>query len=122
MARRAKQSRPRQGARLVELRQAARLTQQELADLLQEPQSNIAFWEHSEKPPRSDVLARMAKAFGVGVEDILNVNGGTSSPARKSAPSGRVARLFDEVSRLPRRQQDKVVEFVSAFVRQYREE
>ena len=34
---------------------------------------------------------------------------------------GNIQQLFAEVSALPRRQQDKVVEFVSAFVRQQRQ-
>jgi hypothetical protein len=35
--------------------------------------------------------------------------------------TGKVRKLFEEVSRLPRRQQEKVVEFVSAFVKQYQD-
>jgi hypothetical protein len=34
--------------------------------------------------------------------------------------STKVRNLFEEVSELPRRQQDKVVEFVSALVEQYK--
>jgi hypothetical protein len=30
-----------------------------------------------------------------------------------------VQKAFEEVSRLPRRQQEKIVKFVTAFVRQY---
>jgi len=30
-----------------------------------------------------------------------------------------VQKVFEDVSRLPRRQQEKIVEFVSAFVKQY---
>jgi hypothetical protein len=54
--------------------------------------------------------------------EILNVSAGeflgrkTNKP--KARATGKVRQLFDEVSGLPRRQQDKVVEFVSAFVRQ----
>ena len=29
------------------------------------------FWERSEKPPRSEVLPKMAEALGVSVEDLL---------------------------------------------------
>ena len=31
-------------------------------------------------------------------------------------PSGKIRRIFEQVSKLPRRQQKKVVEFVEAFV------
>jgi transcriptional regulator with XRE-family HTH domain len=113
----ARAARPRQGARVAELRRAAGLTQVELAHLIGEPQQNIAYWEQSDKPPRSDVLQRLAKALGVSVEDILDID---ALPPRQYGPMGKVRRVFDEVSKLPRRQQDKIVEFVSALVDQYK--
>jgi len=36
-------------------------------------------------------------------------------------PAGKLRKVFEEVSALLRRQQDKVVEFVAAFVCQYRQ-
>lgn len=48
------------------------------------------------------------------------VFGWLSLPAKPRA-TGKDQQLFEEVSALPRRQQDKVVEFVSAFVRQQRQ-
>jgi hypothetical protein len=38
---------------------------------------------------------------------------------RKSGPISKVQKIFDEVARLPRRQQDKIVEVVSALMTQY---
>ena len=105
--------RPAQGARLAEFRKAADLSQYELARLLALSQANIAFWELSDKPPRSEVLLKMAEVLGVTVEALLS-----GRPSRKGGPVGRVRKLFEEVSALPRHQQDKVVEFVSAFVAQ----
>jgi transcriptional regulator with XRE-family HTH domain len=107
-----------QGERLLRLRQAAGLTQEELAELIGESQSNIAFWEQSDKPPRSDILPKMAEALGVRVEALLN---GNSRPERKGGPTGKVHKVFEEVSQLPRRQQEKIIEFVSAFVNQYKQ-
>lgn len=118
MARKLTKPRARQGARLVELRQAAGLTQQEMAKLLGVHQSNIAFWERSDKPPRSDILPQMAQALGVSVEDLLDSERSPSSK-RQSGPTGKVREVFERVARLPRRQQEKIVEFVSAFVNQY---
>jgi transcriptional regulator with XRE-family HTH domain len=109
--------RPRQGARLAALRRATGLTQAELAEHVGEVQPNIAYWEQSDKPPRSDVLPKLAKVLGVSVEDLLSAD---VLPEPKHGPVGRMQKLFAEVSRLPRRQQDKVVEFVEAFVSQYR--
>jgi len=109
--------RPRQGARLAALRRAAGLTQAELADLVGDVQPNIAYWEASEKPPRSDILPKLAKVLGVSVEDLRSAD---LDPEPKRGPVGRMQKVFADVSRLPRRQQDKVVEFVEAFVSQYK--
>ena len=102
----------------MQLRRDAGLTQTELAELVGEPQANIAFWERSTKPPRSDVLPKLAKILAVRVEDLLDVE--TSLPQRRSGPVGRVAQVFDEVRKLPRRQQEKVADVVAALVEQYR--
>jgi transcriptional regulator with XRE-family HTH domain len=119
MPRKAKvsKSRPEQGARLRELRLAAGLSQTELARRVGVPQPNIAFWERSEKPPRSDVLPAMAEALGVRVEDLLT--SGASAEGlrmRKRGPVGKMQEVFELASRLPRRQQEKIVEWVTAFV------
>ncbi|HVH72141.1 MAG TPA: helix-turn-helix transcriptional regulator [Candidatus Dormibacteraeota bacterium] len=114
--------RARQGRHLAELRKAAGLSQTELAEVLEVPQSNIAFWEQSDKPPRSDLLPKMAEALGVTVAELLNVNGEMAIAKRSSRPPGKVRKVFEDVSRLPRRQQEKIVEVVSALVSQYGQE
>jgi transcriptional regulator with XRE-family HTH domain len=87
------------------------------------PQPNIAFWEQSEKPPRSDVLPKMAEALGVSVEDLLIVESGktatTKAAKSNGRPAGKVREVFDRVSKLPRRQQEHIVNWVSAYVSQY---
>jgi len=101
----------------VQLRKAAGLTQAEVAHLVGEKQQNIAYWEQSDKPPRSDVLPKLAEVLGVSVEVLLSID---AAPKRRGGPVGQVRRVFEEVSRLPRREQKKVVEFVSALVSQYK--
>lgn len=109
--------RPHQGARLLELRKAAGLSQIELAHLIGERQQNIAFWEQSDKPPRADILSRIAEVLAVSVDQLL---GTQPAPTRRAAgPVGKVRRAFAAVSKLPRRQQDKIVEIVDAMVEQY---
>ena len=123
MPRKSTKSRPPQGVRLAELRKAAGLSQYELASYVGVPQANIAFWERSEKPPRSEVLSKMAEALGVSVEDLLIGETGKAA-SRKAAksngrPAGKVREVFDRVSKLPRRQQEHIVNWVSAYVSQY---
>jgi transcriptional regulator with XRE-family HTH domain len=113
-----KGARPAQGARLLALRRAVGITQIELAAYLGVPQANITFWEWSDKPPRSDVLPKLAEALGVDVKALLEID---AKPQRPSArPPGKLRRAFEEVQKLPRRQQDKIVETVEALVEQYK--
>ncbi|MEI9998538.1 MAG: hypothetical protein WDO13_04915 [Verrucomicrobiota bacterium] len=56
----------------------------------------------------------MAKVLGVTVEELL----GQPKPSRVISPGGRARQLFEAVSRMPRRQQDKVLDILEPFVRQ----
>ena len=111
-------TRPKQGSRLAALRRSAGLTQTELAQLVGETQQNIAYWEQSERPPRSDVLPKLARILGVQIEHLLD---GTDLPkTRRAGPVGRVQKIAGTVASLPRKQQERIVETVSALVEQYR--
>ncbi|MGH9931726.1 MAG: helix-turn-helix domain-containing protein [Pyrinomonadaceae bacterium] len=123
MPRKSTKTRPPQGMRLAELRKAAGLSQYELARYVGISQANIAFWERSEKPPRSDVLPKMAEALGVSVEHLLIVDA-EKTASRKAIksngrPAGKVREIFDRVTKLPRRQQEHIVNWVSAYVSHY---
>ena len=114
-AKASKGPRPKQGAHLLVLRQKAGLTQTELAAFLGVPQANIAFWEWSAKPPRSDVLPPMAKAFRVRIDELL-VGANVTPLARRSGPVGEAQRLFDQVRALPRHHQRKILDMIAAML------
>jgi transcriptional regulator with XRE-family HTH domain len=123
MGRRLTRPRPKQGAHLAQLRKVAGLSQAELARTVGESQGNIAFWEVSAKPPRSDVLPKLAKALGVSIEDILVSDSAISANkirSQKTGPTGKLRKLFEEASKLPRHQQDKICEFLSIFLKQFK--
>jgi transcriptional regulator with XRE-family HTH domain len=101
-------------SRLRTFREAAGLTVRELARQIDEQHTNVLYWETSGNLPRSNVLVPMAKALGVTVEELL----GQAKPSRVSGPGGRARQLFEAVSRLPRRQQQKIVDVVEALVAQ----
>ena len=107
----------RDGARLKKLREAAGLSQRELARQIEDRQSNVQYWEASGKLPRSDLLAPIAKALGVTVEDLLGEPAPRQRPAR-----GRLQQAFEEASNLPRRQRDQIAKVVNALVTQARHE
>jgi len=96
------------------LREAAGLTQQQLADQLGVDQSNIAFWERWGKAPRGEVLPAMAGALNVSVDELLGV---TPPKPKKQAAKGRLQQLFETASKLPRRQQEKVADFLENYLR-----
>lgn len=119
MSRRTSRTPPKQGAHLAALRRAAGLTQAELADAVGVPQTNIAFWEFSDKPPRSDVLPKLATVLGVSVVVLLAPS--APPPAtKKRGPAGRLFKAFEAASSLPKRQQQLVEQFVSTLVAQRR--
>lgn len=100
---------------LRKLRIAAGLSVRELARQIDQQPTNISFWERTGKTPRSEVLVDMARVLGVSVEQLLG-----EIPARKgqSNPAGKLGRAFEAVSKLPRRQQQKIIEVVEALVAQ----
>jgi len=81
--------------------------------VLNRPQ--VAGFELPGDSPRSDVLAPMAKALGVTVHELL----GEPKPGRAVTPGGKLGQVFERVSKLPRRQQDKIIEVVNALVSQH---
>ena len=79
------------GKKLVALREAAGLTQQQLADQVGVDQSNIAFWERWGKAPRGEVLPKMAQALGVTVDELLGV-----APPKRRVAKGQLQEAFQE--------------------------
>lgn len=110
-----KKDRPPLGLRLTELRQAAGLTQAQLAERIGVHPSNIGFWELSGTPPRGEVLPKLTHALGVSVDEFLGV---TPPKPKKQAAKGRLQSVFESASKLPRRQQQKIAEVVEALVAQ----
>jgi transcriptional regulator with XRE-family HTH domain len=100
-------------SRLRALREAAGLSQRELARVLELDSSIISFWEKTGKIPRSEVLLPIAKALGVTVEDLL---GETENKRTRPVAGGKLGQIFERASKLPRRQQQKIVELIEPFV------
>lgn len=110
-----KHQRPPLGERIATFRERAGLSQQQLADALKVNQQMIAYWERRAVTLRPGQLAGLADALKVSVEELL---GKAAPKARGSGPAGKARQVFEAVSRLPRRQQQKIVEVVEALVAQ----
>jgi transcriptional regulator with XRE-family HTH domain len=100
-------------SRLRALREARGISVRELARQIGEDSSNVSFWERSGTLPRSNVLIPMSKALGVTIEELLG-----EKPSRVVSPGGKVRQLFEEVSKLPRSQQEHIAKVVSALLAQ----
>ena len=106
------------GQHLASLREAAGLTQVALAERLGVHRSNIGFWERWDKPPRGDVLPRLAQALGVTLEDLLQT--GAQLKMQHPPIKGKLQKVFEEASRLPRRQQQKILDIIEPFIQKHK--
>lgn len=111
-----KYERPPLGSRIAALRERAGLSQQQLADALGINQQMVAYWERRAATLRPEQLASLADALKVSVDELL---GKPAPRVRGNGPAGKVRYVFEKVSRLPRRQQQKIVEVVEALVAQH---
>lgn len=106
--------RPEFGARLHALREAAGLTQAQIADKLGISPRAYAFWEREPVSLRAEQIATLADVLAVTADEIV----GRSQPKRRGpGPAGKLRQVFEQASKLPRSQQAKVAEFVEAFVK-----
>jgi len=101
------------GKRIAEARQRAGLTQVELAKKLGVTQQVVAAWERRNVALRAEQIRTLAEALGTTADYLIGIS---ASWKGTKGPSGKVRHVFEQVSKLPRRQQQKVVEFVEAFV------
>jgi transcriptional regulator with XRE-family HTH domain len=107
------------GARLHALRQRSGLSQQQVAERLGLTQRAYSHWERYSVALRPEQLQQLAALFQVPVEELL---GATAQQKRALAgPTGRMRRLFEQASKLPRSQQEKIAAVLEAFVNQHTE-
>ena len=101
------------GNRISQTRIQAGLSQAALAEKLGITQQAVAALERRTNGVRSDTLTKLASAIGVSTEELL----GNNTPRSKTRPvKGKLLQVFEAVAKLPRRQQEKVAEFVEAYV------
>ena len=104
------------GARLHAAREAAGLTQAQIAERLGVTQTAYGVWERYPVALRPEQIEQLAGLLNVSVEYLF---GRDSGRARGKGPAGKLRQVFEKASQLPRHQQNKVAEFVGAFVKQH---
>jgi len=97
---------------LVALRENAGLGVRELARQLGIHHTTILKWETAGKVAKADYLIPMSEILGVTIEELL----GHPKPRRATAPGGKLGHVFRQVSELPRRQQQRIVDVVEDMV------
>ena len=80
---------------LVKLRKANKLTQIELAEKLQYSDKNISKWERGDALPDVVVLSKLAKLYGVSVNDFLAEELSVDQPSISSQKKQRT-KVFDK--------------------------
>jgi transcriptional regulator with XRE-family HTH domain len=103
------------GERLVAAREEAGLSQRDLADKLDITQRALSWWERQPVALRPEQIAQLAAALGVSADYLLGVS---TAKKRGTGPTGKARRVFEAVSKLPRHQQQKIVDVVEALVAQ----
>jgi transcriptional regulator with XRE-family HTH domain len=108
-------SRPRTafGERLAYFRRSRGVTQKQLAEELGITQSAIANWERRSVTLSPEQIATLSRVLGISLDELFGTN---SIPKELIFPGGRIRDVFTEVGRLPRRQQEKIVDVVEAYV------
>ena len=93
---------------LAKLRGDAGLTVRGLARELGINHTTVLKWEQTGHVAKTEFLIPMASLLGVTIDELL----GQPSPRKSAAPGGKLGQVLREVSELPRRKQQRIVEVV----------
>jgi transcriptional regulator with XRE-family HTH domain len=93
----------------------------QLAERMHTTQKMIDYYERRSPNPTLDVMQKIAAALEGNLTQLLGEEAVSVRVPRKCGPTSKVQKVFDEVARLPRRQQDKIVEVVWALMTQYQQ-
>jgi transcriptional regulator with XRE-family HTH domain len=105
----AKHPRPPFGQRLNDLREQAGLSQAQVAQKLGIAQRTYSQWERRPVALRHDQLEALADALGITLAGLV---GTPEAKPRGTGPAGKLRRVFERASQLPREQQKHVLRVV----------
>lgn len=101
------------GKRLFEARQNAGLSQTQVSELIGVPQQTYAGWERKKCAIDPECLAKLAQIFDVSVDSLVGVD---IKPKRRGGPRGKALRLFEELGKLPRSKQNRILGVVEDLI------
>lgn len=101
------------GARVHAAREALGLSQAQVADKLGITQPSYALWERDAVALRPEQLSGLAGILQVSVDELVK---GAEQRRGNGGPVGKARRVFEEVSKLPRHQQQRIVGVVEDMI------
>jgi transcriptional regulator with XRE-family HTH domain len=101
----ARTKRPELGERIAQARQQAGLTQKQLAEKLGTTQRVLTYWEREAAGLRADQIAKLSEVLDVSTDYFF----GRSTKRRGNGPTGKARLIFEEVSKLPRNRQQRIL-------------
>ena len=104
------------GSRLVELREKKGFTQSRVAAQLGISPRAYAFWERKPVALQAEQIARLADIFEVSADLIV---GRDAAKPKRNGPKGRLEKLFEVASDLPRVQRDRIAAILEPFVKEH---
>ena len=103
------------GAHLASLRKAAGLSQAQLAEAVGIPQRSISFYERQATSIPSNLLPKFAEALDVSIEVVLGLPVEDDAKSKRG-PKSELEKRFEQIRKLPRKEQKLVVEVLDRFV------
>jgi transcriptional regulator with XRE-family HTH domain len=101
------------GEKLLAARQQAGLSQIQVAEKLGITQQTYAGWERRTTSLKPEYISKLSALLNVSVDYLLgHENGGK----RKGGPTGKARRVFEEVSKLPRHKQQRILGIVEDLI------
>lgn len=104
------------GERIAQARQAAGLSQVELARKLGVTQQMVGYLERQPVALRPELLLQLSSVLEISVDELL---GQPVKASRATGPTGKLRQLFATASKLPRAQQEKLLSVLEPFVKQH---
>ena len=97
------------GLRLIKIRKAAGLSQEELGAKIGVAQPVISRFEKGQRKMYDDILTELAQALDVTPNDILGISPCKPIKTNEASISRRLTQRMKQIEALPRRAQDKVI-------------
>jgi transcriptional regulator with XRE-family HTH domain len=103
------------GSRITQNRKDSNLTQVQLAETLGVSQPTMNAYELGQRRVPVSALPVLAKALGVGLEELL---GESTATTKKRGPAPKLQQHMERISKLPKPRQRMVMEMLEAVLAQ----